>query len=143
MVERPRRRRREEEKDRLRAEGRQHRGAAKPVEPGVAAAEEAHEPPDGEPHVERHVGDVEDGDDAASREEKGLQLRLDVNSEAPLERDDSLRVARSPALPILVHDEVADGEVDGVDAEADRDFTPSREPPHQPPLPIAADILID
>jgi hypothetical protein len=38
---------------------------------------------------------------------------------------------------------VADREVGGVDAQADSDLAPAGEPPRHPPLPIAADILID
>jgi hypothetical protein len=109
----------------------------------VTPAEQVPEPADGEPDVERHVGDVENGDHASPRKEKRLQLGLDMDSEPPLELHDPLRVSRRSAPPLFVDDEMSHREVGGVDAEPDRDLTPPCEPPLQPPLPIAADILID
>ena len=99
VVERPRRRGRKEQEDRLGPERRQRSRAAQPVELRVAPAVEAHQPADGEPHVEGHVRHVEDRDHAAARKKQRLELGLDVDPEPPLERDDPLRVARRLAPP--------------------------------------------
>ena len=61
MVERPRRRGREEEEDRLRAEGCERGSAAQAMEIGMTPAKEPHQPSHGEADVQRHVGDVENG----------------------------------------------------------------------------------
>ena len=95
------------------------------MELGVAPAVEAHQPADGEADVEGHVRHVEDRDDAAPRKKKRLQLGLDMDPEPPLESHDPLRVARGLAPALVVHDEMADKEVDGVDAEADGGLAPS------------------
>ena len=109
----------------------------------VTPAVEAHQPAHGEPHIEGHVRHVEDRDDAASGKKQRLELGLDVDPEPPLESHDPLRVARGLAPTLVVGDEVPNGEIDGVDAEADGGLAPPREPLSHPPLPIAADILID
>jgi len=125
VVERPGRSGRKEQEGGLGPERRQHSRAPQPVEMGVAPAVEAHQPSDGEPDVEGHIGNVEDRDDAAPGKKKRLELGLDVDPEPPLESNDPLRVLRGFAPALVVDDEVANGEIDGVDAEADGGLAPS------------------
>jgi hypothetical protein len=95
------------------------------VELGITPAVEAYQPADREPDVEGHVGHVEDRDDAAPTKKKRLELGLDVDPEPPLESHDPLRVLRGLAPSLVVDDDVANGEVDGVHAEADGGLAPS------------------
>jgi uncharacterized protein (TIRG00374 family) len=129
VVERPRRSDWKEEENRLRAERRQDGGTTQATEVGIAAAEEPDQPSDRQADVERHVSDVQDRDEAATWEKKGLEVGLDVESEAPLEGDDSLRVRSRLPPALLVHDEPPHQQVRGIDAETDRDLPASREGP--------------
>ena len=67
VVERPWRRSREEKKDRLRTDCRQHGRATQAMKLGTAPEEEPSEPPDGEPDVGDGIRNVQDGDQALSR----------------------------------------------------------------------------
>ena len=61
------------------------------------------------------------------RKQARLEPRLDVDPEAPLERDDALRVRRGAGAAALVALAPAREEVERVDAQADRDLASARE----------------
>jgi len=97
------------------------------VELRVPAVEEPHQPPDRQTDVERHIRDVEHRDEAATRQQESLEIRLHVDVEVPLESHDPLRVFRCSPPPLLVDDRSSHKEIRRVDPEADRRFPPPRE----------------
>ena len=118
----------EQQEHRLRAEpGRDHR-SSKAVIRGVASAKQPHQPADGQADVQRRVGDVEPGDETPVRQHEPLELRLDVDSQPFLERDDPLGVAPGPLPAVTGERQLADEQIDRVEAEADRDLALPGEP---------------
>ena len=63
-------------------------------------------------------------------QERALDGRLDVQSRASLERDDSLGVPPRARPSVPAQDEPRDEKVERVHAEPEGDLPPNREPPH-------------
>ena len=110
------------------------------MSPGV----QPHEPADRERGVRDDVGDVEHGEEAPVGEHELLELRLDVEAEPALERDHALRVPRRLQPALLAALAPAGEQVEGVDAEADRDLAPAGEAPslHRPPSHSSAHTYV-